>query len=190
MRAFVAIEVPEEIQNQIERMQAYFRRQLAAHPEDHAAIRWAPRGGIHLTMKFLGEVSTKQLDGMISSLKECAGVEKFVLDVRGFGFFPSARHPQVFWAGITGPAALDSLNRRIDAAMAQLGYPPENRRFTPHLTLARFKQPRPQRVLEALSAQQHGQSLGSFEVCQFCLFESRLKSGAPAEHVKLACFPP
>jgi RNA 2',3'-cyclic 3'-phosphodiesterase len=189
MRAFIAIDVPDDIQEQLGRIQAAFREGLAARPGEAAEIRWANRGGIHLTLKFLSEVPAEHLDGTIGALRECVVFEKFVLEVKGFGFFPDVRHPQTFWAGISAPPALADLQRRVNAAMALLGYPPETRRFTPHLTLARFKTPRPQPTLKALSAERQEQPLGTFEVTQFWLCESRLASGRPAEHLNLACFP-
>ncbi|MGH9446683.1 MAG: RNA 2',3'-cyclic phosphodiesterase [Terriglobia bacterium] len=189
MRVFIAIEAPDHVQDALGQAQTYFRDELVARGAGRAEARWAHRGGIHLTLKFLGELPAGQLNRTVSVLEGCGGFERFVVEVKGFGFFPNVRRPEVFWAGIDAPTALADLQHRVDGAMVQLGYALERRRFAPHLTLARFRTPRPQPVLKTLSAQRQDDPLGSFEVSQFHLFESRLLAGSPAEYVKLASFP-
>ncbi|HET7213449.1 MAG TPA: RNA 2',3'-cyclic phosphodiesterase [Terriglobia bacterium] len=181
MRAFIAIELPESIREALRREQARFRQVC---PD----ARWTRPEGIHLTLKFLGEISAPQEAEVKNTLSRMERFEKFTVRVQGFGFFPSAKRPRVFWAGLDAPPELAQMAAQVENALAPLGFPPENRDFKPHLTLARFKVPRPQPRIEALLAVQSSSLLGSFEVSEFFLWESRLLPGG-AEYHKMARFP-
>lgn len=181
MRAFIAIELPESIRDALRREQARFREVC---PE----ARWTRPEGIHLTLKFLGDISNQQEVHLKDALNRLERFEKFTVRVQGFGFFPGAKRPRVFWAGLDAPPALAQLAAQVDATVASLGFAPEDRPFKPHLTLARFKVPRPQPKLEALLAVQNSPLLGSFDVSEFFLWESRLLPGG-AEYYKVARFP-
>ncbi|HXH49385.1 MAG TPA: RNA 2',3'-cyclic phosphodiesterase [Terriglobia bacterium] len=181
MRAFVAIELPGSIREALAREQARFR---AVCPD----ARWTRPEGIHLTLKFLGDISAQQEAQVKRALGQMERFEKFTLRAQGFGFFPDARRPRVFWAGLEAPPDLARLAAQVENALAPLGFPPENRPFKPHLTMARFKLPGPQRKLESLVAVLDNPLLGSFEVSEFFLWESRLMPGG-AEYHKVARFP-
>lgn len=181
MRAFIAIHLPENIQVALARAQATFR---VACPDG----RWTRPEGIHLTLKFLGEISAEQVQQVTEALAILPPFEPFSIEVRGFGFFPDARRPRVFWVGLQAPPNLGELARCVEASMEKLGFPPENRSFTPHLTLARFKIPRAQPTLQALLERQGESILGRFEVSEFFLFESKL-SPHGAEYRTVAHFP-
>jgi 2'-5' RNA ligase len=181
MRAFVAIELPESLRRALAREQSRFR---AVCPD----ARWTRPEGIHLTLKFLGEISEAQVDEVKKALQRIGQFEKFTVRAQGFGFFPDARRPRVFWAGLDAPPDLGRLAAQVERAMAPLGFPAENRAFRPHLTLARFRIPRPQPRLQALVAEQDDTILGSVEVSDFFLWESKL-SPQGAEYRKVARFP-
>jgi RNA 2',3'-cyclic 3'-phosphodiesterase len=181
MRAFIAIELPASIREALAREQARFR---TVSPD----ARWARPEGIHLTLKFLGDISAEQEAHVKKALGQMEPFEKFTLRAQGFGFFPDARRPKVFWASLEAPPDLARLAAQVENALAPLGFLPENRPFNPHLTLARFKIPRPQPKLVALVAVQGNPLPGSFEVSKFFLWESRLRPGG-AEYHKVACFP-
>ena len=125
---------------------------------------------------------------MCESLKNLGRFESFAIGLKGFGFFPDARRPRVFWAGVEVPASLSRLVEQIETAMRSLGFAREERAFRPHLTLARFRMPRSQPALQALLSQQGEQELGNFEVSEFFLFESKL-SPQGAEYRKVERFP-
>jgi 2'-5' RNA ligase len=181
MRAFIAIDLPEEIRGALSRQQAELR---AASPD----ARWTRPEGIHLTLKFLGEISDDKVSKVAEALSGCAPFVKLSVEVRGFGFFPDARRPKVFWAGVKAPPDLLRLAEEVEVAMDKTGFAREQRAYSPHLTLARFKIPKPQPRLKALVDRQGETSLGQFEVSEFFLFESRL-SPHGAEYRKLARFP-
>lgn len=181
MRCFVAIDLPQETHSELARQQAVFRTACRD-------ARWTRPEGIHLTLKFLGEISDGQVESVKKALAGLGGFGKFAVEVRGFGFFPDARRPRVFWAGVEAPEGLGALAARVEAAMEKAGFPREQRAFNPHLTLARFKMPRPQPELSSLVENQKDLSLGRFEVSEFLLFESKLRPQG-AEYHKVARFP-
>lgn len=183
MRVFVAIDLPEGVRAALARAQAGLHA-ACAHNQ---GIRWTRADGLHLTLKFLGEISTDQVQAVAEALEEIGPFESFTLEVKGFGFFPNARHPRVLWAGIESPPTLSELAVKVDAALANLDFPPEDRPFRPHLTLARFRTPRPEPGLEAALEKLSSTSLGSFEVTEYFLFESRLRRSG-AEYCKLTRF--
>jgi 2'-5' RNA ligase len=182
MRAFIAIDLPTSIQAALAQAQA----DLSARGPD---CRWTRPEGIHLTLKFLGPISDPQVEQVTRALAVLAPFSVFSVEVRGFGFFPDARRPRVFWAGLEAPPSLGELAQRVEKVMAGLGFAPETRPFAPHLTLARLKVPRPQPALAALVEPKSRVSLGRFEVSEFFLFESKLSSRG-AEYGKVARFPP
>lgn len=183
MRAFIAIDLPEAVRVTLRAKQAEFR--AATRGDD---FRWTRPEGVHLTLKFLGEISARQAEQVRKALGAIGSFEPFPIEVKGFGFFPDPRRPRVFWAGLEAPPALEELARRIEAAMEKQGFAPDERPFRPHLTLARFKNPRPHPALESLIQGQNDTSLGRFEVAEFFLFESKLSPGG-AEYRKLVRFP-
>jgi 2'-5' RNA ligase len=181
MRAFIAVELPESIRAALRSKQTTFR---SVCPD----ARWAQPEGIHLTLKFLGEISDAKVSEVSTSLKNLDRFESFTVGVRGFGFFPDGRRPKVFWAGVEAPAILGQLAEQVEEAMRRIHFAREERAFRPHLTLARFKVPQPQPALQALLAQHGDQELGNFEVSEFFLFESKLTPQG-AEHRKVERFP-
>lgn len=189
MRAFLAIDLPNKIREELARRQAQFQRALAATSDRDRGVRWVHPEGIHLTLKFLGEISDEKFHRLIEQLGNQAPFEEFSVKVKGFGFFPDDRRPRVFWAGVEAPAALARLAAQIDAALTLIGFAPETRTFKPHLTLARFNRLAPQPALTNLAHQERDADLGQFKVAEFYLFESRLARGAPAQYLKLRRFP-
>ena len=178
MRAFIAIDLPENVRAALAQAQQAFRGPC------HDA-RWTRPEGIHLTLKFLGEISDAQTKQVVEALAQLGRFEPFSVEVKGYGFFPQANRPRVFWAGVEAPPELAALAARVESRMEKVGFAREDRAFSPHLTLARFQVPRPQPALAAAVAAQASVSLGAFEVSEFFLFESRLlPQGAQYRKVK------
>jgi len=181
MRAFIAIDLPETIRTALRGKQAALRTALPG-------AAWTRPEGIHLTLKFLGEIPDAKVREVSESLKTLGRFDAFSVAVRGLGFFPDTRRPRVFWAGVDAPPDLGQLAERVEGAMSKIGFGREDRAFRPHLTLARFRMPRPQPAAETLLARQGTEELGSFEVSEYFLFESRLLPQG-AEYRKVERFP-
>jgi len=181
----VAIDLAEQVRAAL----ACEQSRLKAACGHHRDIRWKRTGGLHLTLKFLGEIETARVASLTAALQALGRFDPFEVEVKGFGFFPDARRPRVLWAGLEAPAALGELAARVEAALEELGFGRENRPFKPHLTLARFERPHAKPALTAAIGGSSGGSFGSFEVSEFFLFESQLRPGG-AKYFKLARFPP
>ena len=102
-------------------------------------IQWARPDGMHLTLKFLGNIPSAKVSPLLECVGELADVNRgFGLKLTGLGMFPNRRKPRVLWAGVGGDlAALSSLQQASEDAINALGYPPEQRPFRPHITLGR-----------------------------------------------------
>ena len=135
VRCFVAIELPAEARRSIGGLVAGLRE------ADVRGLRPVNPDGVHLTLKFLGDVSASQVGAVVSALdRAAAAAQPFDLELRGVGGFPDLRRPRVLWVGIAGDLeALQRLYSSVEEALAPLGFPPEGRAFTPHLTLARLR---------------------------------------------------
>jgi 2'-5' RNA ligase len=192
MRAFIAIDLPENIRAALSQKQTDFRAALGPtnpdKPNRDSDIRWTRPAGIHLTLKFLGEITDTQLMQVTEALSGIQPFAGFPVDVKGFGFFPSAARPRILWAGVEAPPDLRRLAEEIEDAMEQLKFAREHRDFNPHLTLARIKVPRPRPALRALVEQKAEVVMGRFAASEFFLFESKL-SPHGAEYRKVLCFP-
>jgi 2'-5' RNA ligase len=173
LRAFIAIEIPLPIR------QAIFQQTESLHAALGPLVRWVPIENMHLTLKFLGDVSPANVE-LISQMltAETLGCARFPIQIGGFGAFPNSRRARVIWIGIQAPPALESLQRGVEAASARLGYEAEERPFSPHLTIGRVKQQIPatdqQTVRAAVDRTKVG-TLGTAEITAVNLFKSDLQ---------------
>jgi 2'-5' RNA ligase len=156
LRTFIAIELDEELQANLKRVQDLLRDQLP--PRD---IRWVRPDGIHLTLKFLGDIPASRLDEIkIALARAAAEVGPFTFTVAGVGCFPNSRQPRVVWVGLHEPTgALARLRDAVEAYVAPLGFPTERRPFSPHLTLGRV-----QRHASRSEVREIGQVVASREI--------------------------
>jgi 2'-5' RNA ligase len=136
IRSFIAIELPEEAKKGLARLRKELER------DEHRFVKWVDPGGIHLTLKFLGNIPSKQVAEITEAIEEAAkGISPFNLEISGLGAFPSLRQARVFWVGVGGEMGqLSGLQQNIDSALAALGFAKEERPFVPHLTLARIRE--------------------------------------------------
>ncbi len=133
IRAFIAIDLSAEIQTRLDEVLQNYRSQLPNIP-----IRWVPATNIHLTLKFLGDVSLSNLSLLTEMIqKEVSGHHQFDISVGGSGAFPNIRQPRIVWVGVEAPAELSAIQNGIEITTARLGYSREERAFSPHLTLGR-----------------------------------------------------
>lgn len=175
IRTFIAIELPQHVQQNLEAVVGRLK-----NPQT-AVVRWTPAQNIHLTLKFLGDVSSANMEILQKMLQaQISRQPRFAFEVEGIGAFPTTRRPRVIWAGINAPLQLASLAHLIEVETARLGYPTEERPFSPHLTFGRVAQnatpDQVRQVADALAKTNVGK-LGVVEASEVTLFRSDLKPG-------------
>jgi 2'-5' RNA ligase len=180
MRLFVALEIPAAVRKNLSDMIESLR---AVAPQ----TRWLRPENLHVTLKFIGEVSETKLGGIRRALAGVRSDQPVTLEFRGLGFFPNEKHLRVFWAGIEASPNLKTLAAAIEQTMEKLGIPREQRAFSPHLTLARFEPPKLPERLRAAIQESASRKFGSLRASQFHLIESKLKSSG-AEYTTLESF--
>jgi RNA 2',3'-cyclic 3'-phosphodiesterase len=192
MRLFVALDIDSGTRGKI----AHFLEGVRGFAPD---ARWVRPESLHVTLKFIGEKSEDETDRIAASLATIAA-DRFEIKFSGYGFFPGARAPRVFWIGIGGGPKLGSLAAAVDETLAQLDVPKEEHVFNPHLTLARGgagsgsprwrKGDAPnrnfQRLQEKLAALP-APEFGTITACEFFLYQSQLSPGG-SKYTKLAGF--
>jgi RNA 2',3'-cyclic 3'-phosphodiesterase len=197
VRLFVALQIPEDVRNILTALTKDLRKACPT-------ARWVDLQKAHVTLKFIGEVGPAQGAEIRDALKAvtdrlpvlmATSLRDKVLDVApfemvfaGLGFFPDARRPRVFWAGVDGGAALARLDAAIEDSLAAIGVPRETREFHPHLTLARVDAAVDTAVLRKAISGRDAVEFGRTKVDEFSLYQSVLKS-AGAEYTRLATYP-
>jgi 2'-5' RNA ligase len=186
IRTFIAIELAAPILERLGDLESRMQQDLPPK-----LVRWVRPEGIHLTLVFLGEIPVERVDRVAEALRQaCAGHAPFSVSIAGMGCFPNARRPRVVWVGVGEPSgALARLQRDVEGALEPLGFPPEGRRFSPHLTLGRVKGGGRQ-ALEALGTyvEQAKVHVGEMRVEAVHLMQSDLQPGG-AVYSELAVVP-
>ncbi len=174
LRAVLASELPTPLQDAIHTATAALRTLLS-----DGVVRWVPAHNVHLTLKFLGDVSPSTLDLIKQMLlAEAAQFSAFDVQVQGLGCYPNPRRPRVLWVGLNAPSELASLQRAIEAAAARLGYESEEREFSPHLTIGRVRQNASASDVHRIRTAMEGMHvglLGTTRVDAIHLFKSELR---------------
>jgi 2'-5' RNA ligase len=181
VRLFVAFELREDVREAVRELIAQLK------PLGKGA-RWVRPEGMHVTLKFIGEVDASNLDAIRSALAPIHSQQPVEMYFRGVGFFPDERRPRVAWCGIEASANMAALAADIESALEPLKIERESRDFAPHLTLGRFNPPGRAEELVRVAKGLQAREFGSARETEFHLFESILgRSGA--EYKKLASFP-
>ena len=134
LRLFVAVPIPpdalEACRGLIDGVRAH---------QSPPGVRWVRLDGLHVTLRFLGATPTDRVPGVGAAMRTAAvGVPAFQVALSGAGSFPDRKRPRTLWIGIDeGVESLAALVRNLDAPLDALGWPPEQRPFRPHLTIAR-----------------------------------------------------
>jgi len=178
IRAFIAIELSADIRRSLDQLSSQLRQSLKGAP-----VRWVPADNIHLTLKFLGNVSLTNLDILKEVIQnEVTRHPAFEFSVGELGAFPSVRRPRVIVVRVQAPAELGQIQRGLEEGSRRLGYDPEERPFSPHLTLGRVSRNASNSEVgqlgQALESTRIG-FLGAMQVTSVHLFRSDLQpSGA------------
>jgi len=170
MRTFVAIDLPPAIRHNIAHVMDLLR-------PASTRVRWVRPESLHVTLKFIGEISAQALPEIERHLAAIDAPGPVSLEVRGAGFFPNERAPRVIWLGLESGPELSALAAQVEEALLPLGIPKETRPFTPHLTLGRLKSPARIPALREIFRKQELLEFGSFVAKEFYAFESQLSPG-------------
>jgi 2'-5' RNA ligase len=160
IRLFVALALPDDV-----------ARGLLMLESGVPGARWSTREQLHLTLRFIGDVNERDA-GAIDEALSGISAPRFMLELKGVGAF-GGKNPRALWAGVPPNEALVHLQRKIESAMQRLGFPAEERKFTPHVTLARLRAAPAGRVMDYV-ADHSLYASGPFETNEFILYSSRL----------------
>jgi len=183
MRTFIAIDLDDPLKQNLEALIDELR-------PNGKNIRWVNAQGMHLTLKFFGEIldqDVSRLAGLLENLIKSHSA--FDLKLQGSGWFPPGRkNPRVLWVGVEAGPSLGILQKDIEIAVEKLGFPREAREFHPHLTLGRVKFPSRLELL-LLDLEKHRETFfGDMRVSKVTFFRSTLKPSG-AEYSVLSEFP-
>ncbi len=180
MRLFIALDFPDAVRERLCEL-------IGRLKTKSRGVRWVRPEGMHITIKFIGETDSRCVEPIRAALATIHSPQPVEMNFHGLGFFPHEREPRVLWCGIEASSNLASLAADVANALAPLGFPAEARPFVPHLTLARF--PNPKNVQEIVRAANELKSyeFGSARESEFHLIESKLKPSG-AEYTRLASF--
>jgi 2'-5' RNA ligase len=182
-RLFVALDPPEPVRRRIAATVAALRRSAGHAAEE---VRWTSAETLHLTVQFLGAVPEERIAELDAAVREVAAASHpLQLELRGAGGFPNARRPRIVWLGIGGEVApLAALAEALGRRLTPLGFPPDARSFSPHLTVGRARDGRGAAGLGgALAEAALGDGL-AWRAAELVLFESHLEPGG-ARHEAL-----
>lgn len=174
MRLFVALPVPATVTQQMHRLQTGL--------ED---VRWQSLETMHLTLRFIGDVGDEQAGELKRKLAAITH-SAFTLTPSGIGVFPNSKAPKVLWVGLEESPPLMHLQQKVEQQCRSAGLDPEERSYTPHLTLGRIKQATTAEV-DRYMARFEDTTFGRFDVSEFTLFESRLASDG-AVHIAVEAY--
>lgn len=187
IRSFIAIELPEEIRTELGQVQASLKT------KEQTWMKWVNPDSIHLTLKFLGDIAADKVKEILEAMTESVSdIPAFHLQIQDLGVFPGLKKIRVVWVGITGDlSSLRQIQNNIETNLSILGYPAEEREFTPHLTLGRVRFQIPsteqQKFVTLLTSSKY-KSAYEIKVGNINLMKSRLTS-AGAIYTKIGSVP-
>lgn len=169
MRTFIAIELSEDIRSSLTQIQSHLKY-------SGADVKWAEKNNIHLTLKFLGEISEEKLQQVIAALEIIAKESHaFEISIKDIGAFPNIDHPRVIWVGLDkGAEESKVLAEKIDEELFKIGFEKETRPFAAHLTIGRVRSPKNKRALKDKITQYAVRNTLYEYVSSVILFQSKL----------------
>jgi 2'-5' RNA ligase len=181
IRTFVAVFPPEEVSSRLGEAVEEFRRVASD-------AKWVVPANFHFTMRFLGDLPEERLDLLTRCVAESIGGEApFEVTLQGLGAFPSPAKPRVLWVGTdAGGEGLARLARSVEMKLRSERFGKADKRFSPHLTIARWRRPQRSEAVKKL-IETSTLNIGPFKVEAVCVMESKLKPRGPEYIVRAAC---
>ena len=169
IRAFIAVDLDDPVIEKVCNVVEILKPRITE-------IRWLRKENLHLTLKFLGNIAESQVEPITAALRHPLGLfSPCTISAKGLGVFPDFRRPKILWVGLTGDQ-LVQLAAEIESALMPIGFTPENRAFTPHLTIGRWREgSRPAKNLRQEIDSLNDFEFGACAVRQIVLFQSVLK---------------
>lgn len=182
MRLFIALDIPGEIRKRL----AEYMERVRCYAGD---ARWARVEGLHVTLKFIGEVKDPKPEEIKRALNDVKA-SQFEVNFENVGFFPTPKSPRVFWVGVQSGEELAHLASMIDQTTEKLGIAREERTFSPHLTLARAgtRDPHSLKGLSPLLTAEAAPQFGTMTAREFWLYQSQTGPGG-SRYTKLQRYP-
>ena len=180
MRVFVAVDVGDAVRGEVTRVVTTLTGKLEAVKTPPKVV-WVKPAALHVTIRFIGEVEPPEVERLQELLMPPIDVAPFELEWRGIGTFPNNKHPRALWLGVRkGADAVLALQQRLAARLHEVGVAAEDRAFTPHLTLARWRGRGGRSSERPRDLDVPRTSVATAEVAAVTLFQSRLASQGPA----------
>jgi RNA 2',3'-cyclic 3'-phosphodiesterase len=178
MRLFVAAEIDPALAHELARIAGELRARLETRMP-RARLTWVAADRLHFTVRFIGEVDEHRASSIAGALAAPLSLASFNLTMAGIGAFPPTGRPRVIWAGIDeGRDGMAALEREVSTRLVTCGVPPEDREYSPHLTLARVRDAGSLRSRDVREGAPTG-PFGTTRVDAITLFESRLSPKGP-----------
>jgi RNA 2',3'-cyclic 3'-phosphodiesterase len=173
-RLFIAIDLPERIKDDI-------TSTYSAIP----GAKWIEEGQLHLTLRFIGDTDEPTKQRIVNALKSVS-VQPFTISIKGVGFFPPRKEPRILWVGVSASEELLRLQGKIERTLVSIGISSEDRKFHPHITIARLSGSPHEKIAQFLTSNSL-LSTENFSVTEYHLYESFLRKEG-ALHVREATY--
>jgi len=189
IRAFLAVELTDDLRNRLAQVQQDLKQRLSRGIPKRVRISWVQPASIHLTIKFLGDIVESSIEPLRVAIAEITGEAcSLQIPLERLGVFPRPQQPRVLWIGPStiweqGDEAMrvTSLHRSIEECCQSVGFAPEGRPLSPHLTLARIKEGERDvgRLLTQSGMLDHSLTIGSLDLRAIALIKSDLRPAGP-----------
>jgi 2'-5' RNA ligase len=179
LRCFIAVEMPGPLKAEIGGLIETLR-------QTGADVKWVKKKNLHITLKFLGNTEESSVDDIKNSLtRKLSHYEPFYIRISGTGTFPKGRFPRVIWIGLDESEIFNHIHGTVEEGMSELGFKPDDRFFSPHLTIGRVRSNKGMHELLAKIDEMRSAEFGALDISGVSLIKSELHPAGP-EYERLA----
>lgn len=178
MRTFFAVNLPPNMLDKVDNISKFFMKETST-----PALKWVEKDNLHLTIKFIGEVSESKVEQVKHTIVQSLQHHKtFEIEISGLGMYPHQNNPRVVWLGIINEKPLIQIAQKLDQTLTTLDIKPEQRAFSPHLTIARVRRNTDKTTAMAIGktlSNYQVDPLGAFTIDRVVLYQSQLTPTGP-----------